>query len=99
MSQRDGRRVKSTGDEAEQEGANLSQPLQRRREGGGERVESSMFYAKPVRVRKHRPTHRAAARNTGTSMEGRFGNVRQAGLNHDLHSELFGFCSYDEIVR
>ncbi|MCJ8731040.1 hypothetical protein PDJAM_G00191310 [Pangasius djambal] len=63
--ERDGRRVKSTGDEAEPEGANLSQPLQRRREGRGEGEESSIFYAKPVRVRKHRPPHRAAARNAG----------------------------------
>ncbi|XP_053088603.1 doublecortin domain-containing protein 2B [Pangasianodon hypophthalmus] len=65
--ERDGRRVKSTGDEAEPEGANLSQPLQRRREGRGEREESSIFYAKPVRVRKHRPPHRAAARNAGNA--------------------------------
>lgn len=72
MSQRDGRRVKSTGDEAETEGANLSQPLQRRREGRGDGEESSIFYAKPVRVRKHRPTHRAVARNAGKSMERRF---------------------------
>ncbi|KAF5892725.1 doublecortin domain-containing protein 2B isoform X1, partial [Clarias magur] len=62
--ERDGRRVKSTGDEAEPGGANLSQPLQRRREGGGEREDGSVFYANPVRVRKHRPTLRAA-RNTG----------------------------------
>lgn len=70
VSQRDSRRVKSTGDEAEPE-ANLSQPVQRRREGV-EREESSIFYAKPVRVHKHRPMHRVAARNAGKSMGGRF---------------------------
>ncbi|KAI5611714.1 doublecortin domain-containing protein 2B isoform X3, partial [Silurus asotus] len=62
--ERDSRRVKSTGDEAEPGGVILSQPLQRR-EGRGEREESSIFYAKPVRVRKYRPPHRAVARNTG----------------------------------
>ncbi|KAF4089884.1 hypothetical protein AMELA_G00043350 [Ameiurus melas] len=60
--ERDGRRVKSTGDEAEPEGANLSQPLQRRRREG---EEGSMFYAKPERARKHRLARRAAARNAG----------------------------------
>ncbi|XP_017318829.1 doublecortin domain-containing protein 2B [Ictalurus punctatus] len=59
--ERDGRRVKSTGDEAEPDGANLSQPLQRRREG----EEGSMFYAKPERARKHRLARRAVARNAG----------------------------------
>ncbi|XP_053476249.1 doublecortin domain-containing protein 2B [Ictalurus furcatus] len=57
--ERDGRRVKSTGDEAD--GANLSQPLQRMREG----EEGSMFYAKPERARKHRLARRAVARNAG----------------------------------
>ncbi|XP_072533427.1 doublecortin domain-containing protein 2B [Salminus brasiliensis] len=56
--ERDDRRVKSTGDEAA--GTSPSQPL-RRQAGGSEREDGSVFYAKPVRVRKHRPTARAAA--------------------------------------
>ncbi|XP_026864068.2 doublecortin domain-containing protein 2B isoform X1 [Electrophorus electricus] len=52
--ERDGRRVKSTGDEAV--GGALT------REVGSEREESSVFHAKPVRVRKHRGTRRAPAR-------------------------------------
>ncbi|KAG7334490.1 hypothetical protein KOW79_002897 [Hemibagrus wyckioides] len=69
-SERDGRRVKSTGDEAEAEGENLSQQLQRRREGGREREEHSNFYAKPVQVRKHRPPHRVAPRGTASVFKG-----------------------------
>lgn len=80
MSQRDGRRVKSTGDEAEPDGANLSQPLQRRREG----EEGSMFYAKPERARKHRLARRAVARNAGNGMERRFRKLYCTRLNIDL---------------
>ncbi|KAI4905016.1 hypothetical protein NFI96_003641 [Prochilodus magdalenae] len=64
---RDDRRVKSTGDEAA--AASPSQPL-RRRAGDGEREDSSVFYAKPVRVRKHRATHRPTARAAGKRMRG-----------------------------
>ncbi|XP_062850979.1 doublecortin domain-containing protein 2B [Trichomycterus rosablanca] len=60
--ERDGRRVKSTGDEDVTEEVNLSRPLQRRR---NETEDKSVFYAKPVRVRKHRSTHRTINRATG----------------------------------
>ncbi|XP_066535150.1 doublecortin domain-containing protein 2B isoform X2 [Hoplias malabaricus] len=58
--ERDERRVKSTGDEAG--GLSSSQAIIRG-PGGSERERegNSVFYAKPVRVRKHRPTHRAVA--------------------------------------
>ncbi|KAL7889243.1 hypothetical protein AOLI_G00015010 [Acnodon oligacanthus] len=59
--ERDDRRVKSTGDEVA--GGSPSQPL-RKRAGDGEREDNSVFYAKPVRVRKHRPAHRPTARAT-----------------------------------
>ncbi|XP_076841820.1 doublecortin domain-containing protein 2B isoform X2 [Brachyhypopomus gauderio] len=52
--ERDGRRVKSTGDETV--GGALAQTA------GNEREEISVFHAKPVRVRKHRGTRRTPAR-------------------------------------
>ncbi|XP_052006958.1 doublecortin domain-containing protein 2B [Xyrauchen texanus] len=51
--EREGRRVKSTGDENE----SSPQPV-KRRVRKGEREENSVFFAKPVRVRRHPPTHR-----------------------------------------
>ncbi|XP_051773473.1 doublecortin domain-containing protein 2B isoform X3 [Ctenopharyngodon idella] len=53
--EREGRRVKSTGDEVERES---SPRLVKRRGRRGEREENSVFYARPVRVRRHPPTHR-----------------------------------------
>ncbi|XP_067242659.1 doublecortin domain-containing protein 2B isoform X3 [Chanodichthys erythropterus] len=53
--EREGRRVKSTGDEVERES---SPGLVKRRGRRGEREENSVFYARPVRVRRHPPTHR-----------------------------------------
>ncbi|XP_051504446.1 doublecortin domain-containing protein 2B isoform X2 [Myxocyprinus asiaticus] len=52
--EREGRRVKSTGDEVENESS--PQPV-KRRVRKGER-ENSVFFAKPVRVRRHPSTHR-----------------------------------------
>uniref|UniRef100_A0A8B9H5A3 Doublecortin domain containing 2B n=1 Tax=Astyanax mexicanus TaxID=7994 RepID=A0A8B9H5A3_ASTMX len=63
--ERDDRRVKSTGDEAA--GTSPSQP-HHRRAGGSKREENSVFYAKPVRVRKDRPTARATAGQTSVFM-------------------------------
>uniref|UniRef100_A0A671QSK6 Doublecortin domain-containing protein 2B-like n=1 Tax=Sinocyclocheilus anshuiensis TaxID=1608454 RepID=A0A671QSK6_9TELE len=54
--EREGRRVKSTGDEVERESS--PQPVKRR----GEREENSVFYARPVRVRRHPPTNRPPPR-------------------------------------
>uniref|UniRef100_A0A672K533 Doublecortin domain containing 2B n=1 Tax=Sinocyclocheilus grahami TaxID=75366 RepID=A0A672K533_SINGR len=55
----EGRRVKSTGDEMERE----SFPQQVKRRGRrGEREENSVFYARPVRVRRHPPTNRPPPR-------------------------------------
>ncbi|XP_039528727.1 doublecortin domain-containing protein 2B isoform X2 [Pimephales promelas] len=48
--EREGRRVKSTGDELERES---SPQLVKRRGRRGEREENSVFYARPVRVRRH----------------------------------------------
>ncbi|XP_063079992.1 doublecortin domain-containing protein 2B [Engraulis encrasicolus] len=52
----DGRRVKSTGDEAEERSPGMVQGLRSVRE------EKSVFYAKPVRVRKNPSTQRFKAR-------------------------------------
>ncbi|XP_043110622.1 doublecortin domain-containing protein 2B isoform X2 [Puntigrus tetrazona] len=57
--ERQGRRVKSTGDEVER--ASSPQPVKRRGRRG-EREENSVFYARPVRVRRHPPTNRAHPR-------------------------------------
>uniref|UniRef100_A0A673H4Q8 Doublecortin domain-containing protein 2B-like n=1 Tax=Sinocyclocheilus rhinocerous TaxID=307959 RepID=A0A673H4Q8_9TELE len=55
----EGRRVKSTGDEVERESS--PQPVKRRGRRG-EREENSVFYARPVRVRRHPPTNRPPPR-------------------------------------
>ncbi|XP_059421971.1 doublecortin domain-containing protein 2B-like isoform X1 [Carassius carassius] len=57
--EREGRRVKSTGDELERESS--PQPVKRRGRRG-EREEHSVFYARPVRVRRHPPTNRPRPR-------------------------------------
>uniref|UniRef100_A0A673LNK3 Doublecortin domain-containing protein 2-like n=1 Tax=Sinocyclocheilus rhinocerous TaxID=307959 RepID=A0A673LNK3_9TELE len=57
--EREGRRVKSTGDEVERESS--PQPVKRRGRRG-EREENSVFYARPVRVRRHPPTNRPPPR-------------------------------------
>uniref|UniRef100_A0A8C1TIV5 Doublecortin domain containing 2B n=1 Tax=Cyprinus carpio TaxID=7962 RepID=A0A8C1TIV5_CYPCA len=57
--EREGRRVKSTGDEVEQESS--PQPV-KRRGSRGKREETSVFYARPVRVRRHPPTNRPPPR-------------------------------------
>lgn len=59
--EREGRRVKSTGDEVERESA---PQLVKRRGRRGEREENSVFYARPVRVRRHPPTHRPPPKTT-----------------------------------
>ncbi|XP_067277257.1 doublecortin domain-containing protein 2B isoform X2 [Pseudorasbora parva] len=59
--EREGRRVKSTGDEVERESA---PQLVKRRGRRGEREENSIFYARPVRVRRHPPTHRPPPKAT-----------------------------------
>ncbi|XP_058651049.1 doublecortin domain-containing protein 2B isoform X2 [Onychostoma macrolepis] len=59
--ERQGRRVKSTGDEVERESS--PQPVKRRGRRG-EREENSVFYARPVRVRRHPPTNRPPPRAT-----------------------------------
>ncbi|XP_027023488.1 doublecortin domain-containing protein 2B isoform X3 [Tachysurus fulvidraco] len=69
-SERNGRRVKSTGDEAEPEREDASQRPPRRKAGGKEREERSDFYAKPARVHKHRPPHRAAPRGAASVFKG-----------------------------
>ncbi|KAI2657947.1 Doublecortin domain-containing protein 2 [Labeo rohita] len=53
--EREGRRVKSTGDEVERES---SPQMVKRRGRRGEREENSVFYARPVRVRRNPPTIR-----------------------------------------
>ncbi|XP_042625160.1 doublecortin domain-containing protein 2B isoform X2 [Cyprinus carpio] len=55
LPEREGRRVKSTGDEVERESS--PQPVKRRGRRG-EREENSVFFARPVRVRRHPPTNR-----------------------------------------
>ncbi|KAL1262772.1 hypothetical protein QQF64_005511 [Cirrhinus molitorella] len=57
--EREGRRVKSTGDEVERES---SPQMVKRRGRRGEREENSVFYARPVRVRRNPPTNRPAPR-------------------------------------
>ncbi|XP_077092742.1 doublecortin domain-containing protein 2B isoform X3 [Siphateles boraxobius] len=59
--EREGRRVKSTGDEVERES---SPQLVKRRGRRGEREENSVFYARPVRVRRHPHTHRLPPKAT-----------------------------------
>ncbi|XP_059373241.1 doublecortin domain-containing protein 2-like isoform X1 [Carassius carassius] len=59
LPEREGRRVKSTGDEVERESS--PQPVKRRGRRG-EREENSVFYARPVRVRRHPPTNRPPPR-------------------------------------
>ncbi|XDV50527.1 hypothetical protein PO909_019574, partial [Leuciscus waleckii] len=59
--EREGRRVKSTGDEVERES---SPQLVKRRGRRGEREENSVFYARPVRVRRHPHTHRPPPKAT-----------------------------------
>ncbi|XP_073689921.1 doublecortin domain-containing protein 2B [Garra rufa] len=57
--EREGRRVKSTGDEVERES---SPQMVKRRGRRGEREENSVFYARPVRVRRNPPTNRPPPR-------------------------------------
>ncbi|TRY86824.1 hypothetical protein DNTS_020542 [Danionella cerebrum] len=57
--EREARRVKSTGDEAEQEN---SPQMLKRRGRRGEREENSLFYARPVRARREQPAHRTTQR-------------------------------------
>uniref|UniRef100_A0A8C1IYM6 Doublecortin domain containing 2B n=1 Tax=Cyprinus carpio TaxID=7962 RepID=A0A8C1IYM6_CYPCA len=59
LPEREGRRVKSTGDEVERESS--PQPVKRRGRRG-EREENSVFFARPVRVRRHPPTNRPPPR-------------------------------------
>ncbi|KAK7140422.1 hypothetical protein R3I94_012894 [Phoxinus phoxinus] len=59
--EREGRRVKSTGDEVERES---SPQLVKRRGRRGEREENSVFYARPVRVRRHPHTRRPPTKAT-----------------------------------
>ncbi|XP_052469803.1 doublecortin domain-containing protein 2B [Carassius gibelio] len=61
LPEREGRRVKSTGDEVERESS--PQPVKRRGRRG-EREENSVFFARPVRVRRHPPTNRPPPRAT-----------------------------------
>lgn len=57
--EREGRRVKSTGDEAEKKSS--PHPVKRRGRKG-DKDENSVFYARPVRVRRHPPTSRPPPR-------------------------------------
>ncbi|NP_001032778.2 doublecortin domain-containing protein 2B isoform X2 [Danio rerio] len=54
--EREGRRVKSTGDDAERESS--PQPVKRRGRRAEREGENSVFYARPVRVRRQQPVHR-----------------------------------------
>ncbi|XP_055025930.2 doublecortin domain-containing protein 2B [Misgurnus anguillicaudatus] len=56
----EGRRVKSTGDEAEE---SSHQPVKRRGKRG-DKDQNSVFYARPVRVRRHPPKYRPSPRAT-----------------------------------
>ncbi|XP_065152525.1 doublecortin domain-containing protein 2B isoform X3 [Paramisgurnus dabryanus] len=58
--EREGRRVKSTGDDVEE---SSHQPVKRRGKRG-DKDQNSVFYARPVRVRRHPPKYRPPARAT-----------------------------------
>ncbi|XP_056326248.1 doublecortin domain-containing protein 2B isoform X2 [Danio aesculapii] len=60
--EREGRRVKSTGDDVERESS--PQPVKRRGRRGEREGENSVFYARPVRVRRQQLTHRPTPKAT-----------------------------------